>query len=178
MSKYSEQFKLAVVQQYLSGTLGYKQVGEEHHLDHSTVRRWVKLHEAHGMDGLTKKFSHYSAEFKLSVLQRMWDGDLSFRQAAAVFNIRNASDIGHWENCYHNGGLDALVPRKRGRSKKMPILPSTEPPELLSDPAGRTHDELVAEVNHLRMEVAYLKKLDALVQAQKQQRTITRKRRK
>ncbi len=178
MAKYSEQFKLAVVQQYLAGTLGYKQVGDEHNLDHATVRRWVKLHEAHGADGLTKKFSHYSADFKLFVLQRMWDDDLSCLQVAAVFNIRNAGSISHWERCYHNGGLDALVPRKRGRPNKMPISPPTELSESLPDPAERTHDELVAEVNHLRMEVAYLKKLDALVRAQKQQRTTTRKKRK
>lgn len=178
MSKYSEQFKLTIVQQYLSGTAGSKQIAHEHNLPHSTVRRWVSLHRAHGTDGLAKKFSHYSAEFKLSVLQRMWDDDLSYGQVAATFNIRNPGCLSHWERCYHSGGLDALAPRKRGRPKKMPLLPNTEPPESLPDPAGRTHDELVAEVNHLRMEVAYLKKLEALVQAQKQQRRTTRKKRK
>ena len=178
MSKYSEQFKLAIVQQYLCGTAGYKQVGHEHDLPHSTVRSWVKLHGAHGAEGLTKKFSHYSAAFKLSVLQCMWDGDLSGRQVAVAFNIRNAGIISHWERCYHGCGLDARAPRKRGRPKKMPILPLTEPPESLPDPSGRTHEELVAEVNQLRMEVAYLKKLEALVQAQKQQRTALRKKRK
>ena len=178
MSKYSEQFKLAIVQQYSSGTAGYKQIADEHNLPHSTVRLWANLHRAHGMDGLAKKSSHYSAEFRLSVLQHMWDGELSCRQVAAAFNIRNAGCISHWERCYHSGGLDALAPRKRGRPKKMPILPNTEPPESPPDPAGRTHDELVAEVNQLRMEVAYLKKLEALVQAQKQQRTTTRKKRK
>jgi len=177
MSKYSEQFKLGVVEQYLKGTLGYKQVSKEHNLHASTVKLWVKLHKAHGADGLAKKFSHYSAEFKLFVLQRMWDDDLSCLQVAAVFNIRNASSISHWERCYHSGGLDALVPRKRGRPNKMPIRPSTESPKSLLA-AERTHDELIAEVNQLRMEVAYLKKLDALVQAQKQRRTTMRKKRK
>jgi transposase len=178
MSKYSEQFKLAIVQQYLSGTAGYKQIAHEHSLPYSMVRKWVGLHRAHGTDGLAKKFSHYSAVFKLSVLQRMWDDELSYTQVAAAFNIRSVGCISQWERCYHSGGLDELAPRKRGRPKKMPIIPNTEPPESLPDPAGRTHDELVAEVNQLRMEVAFLKKLEALVQAQKQQRTTTRKKRK
>jgi transposase len=59
----------------------------------------------------------------------------------------------------------------------MPIPPDTKP-DSPPDPAGRTHDELVAEVSQLRMEVAYLKKLRALVQAQQQQRATTRKKRK
>jgi len=84
MSKYSEQFKLAIVQRYLTGTGGYKQIAHEHNLPHSTVRFWVNLHEAHGEDGLAKKFSHYSANFKLSVLQQMWDGDLSYRQVSEM----------------------------------------------------------------------------------------------
>lgn len=178
MSKYSEQFKLAIVQQYLSGTAGFVQVAREHNLPHSTVRLWVNLYQVHGADGLVKKFSHYNADFRLSVLRHMWDAQLSYRQVAAAFNVRNAGCISHWERCYHSGGLDALAPRKRGRPTKMPTPPNTELPESLPDPAGRTHDELVAEVSQLRMEVAYLKKLEALVQARKQQRTTTRRKRK
>jgi transposase len=107
----------------------------------------------------------------------MWDDELSYGQVAALFNIRDAGCIGHWERCYHSGGPDALAPRKRGKPKKMPIPPDTKP-ESLPDATARTHDELVVEVNQLRMEVAYLKKLRALVQAQKQPRTTTRKKRK
>lgn len=147
MSKYNEQFKLAIVQQYLSGTSSFKKVADEHSLPHSTVRLWVELYRVHGTDGLAKKFSHYNVEFRHSVLRHMWDAQLSYRQVAAVFNIRNAGCISHWERCYHSGGLDALTPRKRGRSTKMPIPPNTEPPEAPPDPAGRTHHELVAEVN-------------------------------
>jgi transposase len=178
MSKYNEDFKLDVVEQYLSGTAGYKVIAQLNGVPYSMVKKWVYLHREHGKAGLTKKFSHYSAEFKLSVLRRMWDDELSYTQVTAAFNIRNVGCVSQWERCYHSGGLDALAPRKRGAPTKMPILPNTDSPESLPDPAGRTHDELVAEVNQLRMEVAFLKKLEALVQAQKQQRTTTRKKRK
>jgi transposase len=177
MTKYNEQFKRAVVQQYMSGTAGYKSVAQRHDLGHSTVRKWVAFHRRHGEAGLAKKFSHYSAAFRLSVLQHMWDNHLSYVQAAAEFNIRNAGSIGQWERSYHSGGIDALNPRVRGRPKKMP---DSQPPkaQLPSDDESRTREELVAEVNHLRMEVAYLKKLRALVQAQQQLRTTARKKRK
>jgi transposase len=176
MTKYHEQFKLAVVQQYLSGTAGYKLVAKQHGLGHSMLRKWVSLHRLHGSAGLAKKSSHYDAEFRLSVLQHMWDGELSYGQVAAVFNIRSSGSISQWERCYHSGGIDALIPRSRGKPNKMPTPQDTKPP-LPPDGAERTRDELVAEVNHLRMEVAYLKKLQALVQSQ-QQRATARKKRK
>jgi len=70
-----------------------------------------------------------------------------------------------WERCYHSGGLDALAPRQLGRPKKMPELPPPKP-KAPADDDTRTREELLAEVNHLRMENAYLKKLKALVQQQ------------
>lgn len=177
MTKYSEQFKLEVVQQYLSGTAGYKLVAELHGLSYSLLKKWVSLHRLHGVAGLAKKSSHYDAAFRLCVLQHMWDGELSYGQVAAVFNIRSPGSISQWERCYHSGGIDALIPRSRGKPNKMPSSHEPKPP-LPPDGAERTRDELIAEVNHLRMEVAYLKKLQALVQAQQQQRATARKKRK
>ncbi|MDX0500980.1 helix-turn-helix domain-containing protein [Sinorhizobium medicae] len=59
-------FKQAVVEFYLRGNHGYGKVGTEFGIDHSTVRKWVAIYEAHGVAGLSKKFSSYDAEFKLS----------------------------------------------------------------------------------------------------------------
>ena len=177
MTKHTEQFKLEVVQQYALGTLGYKSLATLHGLNYARVRLWVSLYHHHGAAGLAKKFSHYDAEFKLSVLQHMWAKDLSYGQVAALFNIRSPGSIGHWERCYHDGGIDALIPRSRGGAKKMPdsLLPK---PPLPPDHDPGTREELLAEVNHLRMENAYLKKLQALIQLQQQQRATARKKRK
>ena len=46
-------------------------------------------------------------------------------------------------------------------------LSRTPPPSSPPVEDTRTRDELVAELNYLRMENAYLKKLEALIQAQK-----------
>lgn len=42
---------------------------------------------AAGVSGLRKKFSRYSAEFKLSVLSRMKQEELSATQATTLFDI-------------------------------------------------------------------------------------------
>jgi transposase len=177
LAKYTTQFKLEVVQQYLAGAIGYKSLGKQHGINDTHVKRWVSLYRNHGVSGLEKKHTMYSPQQKLAILQHMWDNELSYEEAAAKFNIRSPGSIPGWERCYHSGGLDALAPRPRGRPPKMstPLPPKAQTP---TDDESRTREELLAEVNYLRMENAYLKKLEALVQAQKQQRTSARKKRK
>ena len=163
MKKYDEQFKLKVVQQYLSGAAGSNTLAKQYEVGRSLIKRWARLYRAHGMDGLRKKRSSYDAPFKLSVLQHMWDNKLSFSQTAAAFNIRQHSVIGMWQRSYHDGGFDALVARPLRRPK--PMSDPAPKPESLPDDEKRTREELVAELNQLRMENAYLKKLRALVQS-------------
>lgn len=168
MSKHSVSFKQLVVEHYGGGERSAEEVASHFGIDHGTVRKWVAAHSAHGLSGLSKKFSHYDAPFRLSVLQRMWKDGLSYRQTAAIFNIRNASCLSVWEKLYEQGGIEALAPRRKGRPRSMP-----EPPKVAS-PSGepqkdeaKSREELVAELNYLRMENAYLKKLEALTQARR-----------
>lgn len=169
MTKYSEQFKLAVVQDYLADSSdGYRGIAKRHGVStHAMVERWVMAYRAHGNAGLGKKFSKYSAEFKLSVLRHMWDNRLSMIQTAAKFDIRHHAMVGIWERAYRDGGVEALMPRPRGRSKAMP---TPEPaPDNLPDDDKLCREQLLAEVKQLRMELAYTKKLQALVQARQKQ---------
>lgn len=168
MAKYSEQFKLAIVREYLSDTSeGYRAIGRRHGLSsHTILERWVAAYERHGEGGLQKKFSNYSAEYKLSVLQHMWDNQLSISQTAAKFDIRSYAMVSMWERAYRDGGIDALAPRRRGSSKPM-TASDTAKPDPAPEDDKRSREELLAEVNQLRMELAYLKKLEALVQARK-----------
>lgn len=163
MTKFDEQFKLKVVREYLGKRTGSKTLAKKYGCPSSSVEDWVSLYRAHGKDGLKKKYSSYSAKFKLSVLQHMWDNQLSYGHTAAAFNIRNHAAVGKWERSYREGGFDALIPCQRGRPKQM-SAPTTKP-EPSPDDEKRTREELLAELNQLRMENAYLKKLRALVQA-------------
>ncbi len=168
MSKYSEQFKLSLVQQYLSGSGGLKFIAQEHGIDHSQFGRWVSAYKQHGISGLQKKRAIYSAEFKLTVLEHMRLNDLSQDQTAALFDIRSPAHIGIWKRGYDQHGPEALTPRPKGRQRRM--SDSLSPKKINSpvDDALRSREDLLAEVNQLRMENAYLKKLGALVQATQQ----------
>ena len=164
MSKHSEAFKFSVVKFYAKGERGAQEVGRHFGVDHATVRKWAASYEAHGPAGLAKKFSRYDAAFKLSVLQRMWEDGLSYRQTAALFNIRNKSCLADWERRYEAGGVDALSPRRKGRPRSMPEPPKQ--PDASRSDDQKSREELQAELSFLRMENAYLKKLEALTQQQ------------
>lgn len=165
MAKYDEHFKLSVVQSYELGEQGYKSVAQRYGLSHKIVEHWVALYRQHGLLGLRKKFSHYSAEFKLSVLRRMQQEELSATQAIALFNIRGGVGVvTQWQRRYHEHGVAGLQPKPRGRPKKM-TDPAT-PKSTETRPAeARSREELEEEVQYLRAEVAYLKKLRALLQS-------------
>lgn len=168
MSKYTKQFKLEVVEHYLTGVSGLKEVAKAHGLVHSVVGRWVAMYRLHGEKSFDKKYVNYTAQYKLSVLQHMWQHQLSYTQTELLFDIRGPGRLAIWERSYRSGGIEALISRNCAPSKKMTNPVTTEPTDSSKKDDKRTHDELLAEVNYLRMENAYLKKLRALVQQQAQ----------
>lgn len=166
MSKYTEKFKCEVVERYLRGNVGYKVLGKELRLNPWIIKDWVARHRQHGKAGLTKKHSSYSAEFKLSVLHRMWKERLSARGAMALFDLRGGAGVViSWERLYYEGGFEALKPKKKGRSVMMKPPKPSIPVTTAED--KRTVEDLRQENEYLRAEVAYLKKLKALIQEKK-----------
>jgi transposase len=164
-----------VVQHYLNGLDGYEAVAQHHDIGKTLVCRWVAFYRSHGTDAFTRKYTSYSADFKLAALEHMWKNKLSYAATAAIFNIRGQCYLGIWERSFRDGGIDALQPRPRGRPKNMPETDNkntpthnTPTPVTAPDDESRTREELVTELNYLRMENAYLKKLKALVQADQQ----------
>ncbi|WP_439672815.1 helix-turn-helix domain-containing protein [Cupriavidus necator] len=120
------------------------------------LRRWVNALQRHGDSGLRKKHEAYSAEFKLKVLQRMWRDELSYQQVSALFDLREAGGVSRWERQYHEGGFEALEPRRKGRPARMPQ--PKQPAQLPPTPAQdeRSREDLLKENEYLRAEVAYL----------------------
>lgn len=48
MAKYSQEFKLKVVQHFLSSSNGHKRTASLFNIHHSQVQRWVALFELNG----------------------------------------------------------------------------------------------------------------------------------
>jgi transposase len=160
MSKYSEEFKLKVVNYYLNNHYGWEYVARQFDIPAwTTVRKWVRKYEEHGKQGLIKnKKSSYSGEFKQNVVEYMHTNHLSCQQTAYHFNLGDTYVVGKWERIYYEEGPQALYKERRGRKNVMDSKPRKK------KSSKEVEEDLVAENQRLRMENAYLKKLQALVQ--------------
>jgi transposase len=175
MAKYDEQFRRRLVLAYLRRGIGTRELAASNGIDESMLRRWIAAYRVHGNAALGSKYSHYDAQFKLRVLGHMWREQLSAREVTALYDIRAAGSVARWARLYHEGGIDALAPRPRGRPRKMNDTPPDKPTEDRTADT-RTREDLLKEIEYLRAEVAYLKKLDALLEAKK--RAAQKKKRK
>jgi transposase len=163
MVKYTKRAKLKVIKQYLDGQLGYHRLSAQVGIPAFTIRRWVDAYRLHGDKSFVRRRDHYPAEFKLSVLQYMWDNSTTINQTAAVFNIPHPDSIRTWAKRFDEGGSEAL-----GRMETAVL----KMPKRLTPPDDRpvqelTREELLGRVEYLQMEVAVLKKLEALTQKKK-----------
>ncbi len=159
--------KLAAVEAYCSGEGGLRATATQHDVDVSSLRKWIAAYQANGVAGIRPKHRElYGIEFKIEVLRRVREEQLSYRQAAALFDIRNFNIIGAWERAYAREGQAGLAPYQSSGHHRM-----SEPPSSSNADPGidetRSRQELLEELKSLRAENAYLKKFDALVQAQR-----------
>ncbi|NNB27841.1 transposase [Pseudomonas fragi] len=60
MRKYAEQTKLSAVEDYCSGSAGYREVAHRYGVDVSSLRKWIIAYQALGAAGLKpKRKKHY-----------------------------------------------------------------------------------------------------------------------
>lgn len=160
MRKYSVQFKITVAEAYLNGDDGFRKVAARHMVDCSLLRRWVATYQARGSAGFQPQGRHYSAAFKLSVVKCVHEECLSHREAATRFGLGRSSQVGIWQRQYYSGGVAALCAPKRRRPITMPVKPSVLPGSSSVHDDAKSREQLKAELEYLRMENAYLKKLE------------------
>lgn len=95
----------------------------------------------------------YTAEFKKHVIETMHDEGLSYTETSRRFEINSHRRVQEWERIYLTEGLDGFLIERRGHGSKGRRTKLPKPVE----------EDLLAEVQRLRAENAYLKNLQALV---------------
>lgn len=164
MKKYRTEFKLEVVQSFLAGEGGAKLLARRWSLPEEKIRTWVSHYRLHGIEGLRPKRSTYSAQFKLQVLSHQDREQLSSRQVAAIYDIRNPNQVVVWRRYLDQGCLQALQNETEDHPQMKPER-SGVPPSTVVD--TDTVQMLQKENERLRAEVAYLKKLQALIRSKR-----------
>ncbi|WP_255258199.1 helix-turn-helix domain-containing protein [Bacillus sp. AFS018417] len=167
MTKYSLETKLAAVHAYLDGVESFQVTAQKHNVNIVMLKKWVAKFREHGLAGLQKGYTDYSIEFKMDVLNYINKTGASILEATTVFNIPSSNTVWMWKELFDTQGIDALQPKKKGR-------PSMKKKPEKNQPEG-SEESLKAEIERLRMENAYLKKLHALIQEKEKSQNKTKR---
>lgn len=177
MGKYSYELKVQIVKENLEG-FGFKYLGEKYKIPRDTIKNWCIQYSAYGEEGIKKSMSKtkYTGEFKLSVLNYRKVHNLSYRETAEHFGIKNLATISNWQRAYDEEGLDGLFksigrPNKSGGSNmtKNTKEKNVESFKTLTESEKEELIRLREENMFLKASLAYEKKLQALIQEKKSQ---------
>lgn len=94
----------------------------------------------------------HRGEFKQKVVEDMRQNGLSQNETAVKYGV-SRSMVQSWERIYLEEGVEGLYIERRGRKS------TGRPPKL----DKKVEEDLIGEVQRLRAENAYLKKLNVLV---------------
>ncbi|TLS34885.1 helix-turn-helix domain-containing protein [Pseudalkalibacillus caeni] len=161
MAKYSEEFKIKLVTEYLDGNLGYRSLAKKYNMPSRTpLQDWVRAYKTQGIEGLKRRERKkaYSVQHKLDTIHFMLETGASYQETAEQFRLNNPSLIHHWTKTFNEQGIEGLKPKSKGRpsmSKKSNKSKKKEEKKVTRE------EELERENELLRLENAYLKKLRA-----------------
>jgi transposase len=152
MTKFTRTERLAAAQAVEFGA-DELDIRMQYGMSQDTLQRSVRLYREHGTAAFSRKYTAYTKEQKLQVLEYMHSHHLSAEETGIEFGIRGSATVWEWEQKYLENGIKGLEPKKKGRRPKRqkPKRPLTQVEQLLE------------ENEYLRAENEYLKKLNALV---------------
>ncbi|KAA9012901.1 IS3 family transposase [Niallia endozanthoxylica] len=153
--KYSLETKLAAVKEYLEGAESLRVIAKKYHVSKTMLHRWVAKYQNHGLDAFQESYTKYPLEFKMDVLNYMNETGASVEEATAVFNVTASSVVRNWKHVFETRGIDALQLKKKERS-------SMKKPSKKKQLVEGSKEALQAELEQLRMENAYFKKVTGL----------------
>ena len=114
-----------------------------------------------------RKNKNYSPEFKISVIMDMREHRLGYCETVRKYGLGSVQSgaaiamLHRWERIFLEEGAKGMMKERRGKSNRSK---QGRPPKL----DKKVEEDLIAENQRLRMEIAYLKKLSALVLAEEQ----------
>ena len=152
---YSEKEKMKVINYILDNDVSLCKAEKEFNISRETIRVWLGKYKKGGKKSLKKltKYRKYTGQFKVDVVEYMYEHRLSCKKTSINFGISNYL-VKEWDLIYRHEGKDVLL-----KGSYMSNFMKKN-----RDLEKKSKEELMEEVEQLRMENAYLKKLRALVQ--------------
>ncbi|HFJ9248019.1 TPA: IS3-like element ISBce15 family transposase [Bacillus cereus] len=156
--KYKFKLKRNAVEHYLNTNDSFKVTAKKYQVSISLLKEWVARTREQGIESLNSKCTRYDIQFKMEVLNFMNNTGASPLQAAAMFNVPSPRTVRKWRSMLESQGIDALRKTSKGYStvkKKQAIAPKKKQ-------NINSQNDLQKEIEYLRMENAYFKKVTRL----------------
>lgn len=144
--KYSKEFKIQVVKKYLNGEFIDSFGDGNRRTVTKSIRKWVRLYEIHGEEGLSHRRRKKTIEEKRLAIEKVLNGE-SIKSVAYSLGVEHAV-VSKWMKLYQQGGIKGIeLSHNSGR-----------PPNMKRFATGRkSRAELEKENEYLKAEIAYLK---------------------
>ena len=113
---------------------------------------------------MSKGQRKYNGTQKVEIIKRIHRENLSFKGASREYGISDRT-LRDWDRIYWEEGEEALLVERRGRACAASGTQKDRKPKL----DKQVEEDLIAENQRLRMEIDYLKKLNALVLEEERQ---------
>lgn len=175
MAKYNFEFKMKIVAEYLSGTIGMDRLAKKYGFEsNNLIRRWIHAYKTLGVEGLkrSRKNNSYSVDFKLKTITMYETSEKSYQSVANELGLNNPSLITRWCKEYREGGITGLSQQqgrpplsKKDKKEKTQTNKSSNPLEISDlEKANNRIKELEHELKMQKIKNEYLELLRSLRQ--------------
>lgn len=165
MSKYSVEFKVKVVREYLEGKTGATLLERKYNIPSSgLLRSWIRKYKSQGISAFQRKVKQnyaYSRVFKENAVQLYLSSELTYEEVSRQLGIPTLGLLSTWVKQFRMYG-EIPERRKIGRPRKFEDL---EPVSVTPPPSSEDHQrimELEKQLRYAKIEVEYLKGLRRL----------------
>ena len=104
MAKYSRLLKITLAQKCLNGTPA-TQLSRELGISKSQIQYWRDVYRTNGEHSFLLPEKQHAADYKATVLARIWSEGWSIRYTAAFYNLPSPSTLWVWLQAFDQYGL-------------------------------------------------------------------------
>ena len=121
---FSKEFKMNIIEEYLTGNHTYQQLGHKYDISHSTVSKWVNMwyNGIELKDTKQKREDNSMKTYKerIEIVKWVLNNNKNYKKAAEIYNL-NYALIYKWTQTFLKEGEEGLKYKKRGPKFKTKI---------------------------------------------------------
>ena len=180
---FSKEFKMNIIEEYLTGNYTYQQLGHKYDISHSTVSKWVNMwyngielkDTKQKREDNSMKVNQKTYRERIEIVKWVLNNNKNYKKAAEIYNL-NYALIYKWTQTFLKEGEEGLKYKKRGPKFKTEIdtakLTDTEKLKLELEKEKEIRKRLELELEILKKKEAvekelytqnYVKKLNTLL---------------